>query len=460
MQSSSFIPSSNNISKNFWRYTIPSVAAMLVNGLYQIVDGIFVGHYVGYQGLAAINMAWPITFVLSGLGLMIGIGSGTLISIARGEQSMTNAQRAFNTGLILTFIISCLSFAAFAFFGGYFLQLQGAQQDIKHLALDYVSTFGNAAFITVLAGAMPMLIRNDDSPKIATALLVIGALTNIVLDYVFLGLMGWELKGAAIATLIAQGITCAGGLIYFCSQYSTLKLKISLPQFSWSESQKIMSLGSSALIMYLYGSFVVALHNYQFMVYGTELTVGAFAIVGYMMTMYYLVAEGIGEGLQPPVSYYYGAKKPQYIRQTLILAIKATVIAGIAWFLLLTSFPSTLISLFNNSNSALTLEATQGIRLHLFAMFLDGFIVLATMYFMSVNQASKALVISISNMLIQLPFLYFLPKFLGVAGVWLTMPISTMVLSVVVGAMVWKDINQRCSCHDDSDLVPAQLIEE
>ncbi|WP_419207938.1 MATE family efflux transporter [Photobacterium leiognathi subsp. mandapamensis] len=207
------------------------------------------------------NMAWPITFVLSGLGLMIGIGSGTLISIARGEQSMTNAHRAFNTGLILTFIISCLSFAAFAFFGGYFLQLQGAQQDIKHLALDYVSTFGNAAFITVLAGAMPMLIRNDDSPKIATALLVIGALTNIVLDYVFLGLMGWELKGAAIATLIAQGITCVGGLIYFCSQYSTLKLKISLPQFSWSESQKIMSLGSSALIMYLYGSFVVALHN-------------------------------------------------------------------------------------------------------------------------------------------------------------------------------------------------------
>lgn len=448
MHSNEPMPSSSNISKNFWRYTIPSIAAMMVNGLYQIVDGIFVGHYVGYQGLAAINMAWPITFVLSGLGLMIGIGSGTLISIARGEQKQLNAQRAFNTGLILTFIISCLSFAAFTFFGDYFLQLQGAQQNIKFLALDYVSTFGNAAFITVLAGAMPMLIRNDDSPKIATTLLVIGALTNILLDYVFLGLMGWELKGAAIATLIAQGITCVGGLIYFCSQYSTLKLKISLPDFSLSESKKIMVLGSSALIMYLYGSFVVALHNYQFMIYGTELTVGAFAIVGYMMTMYYLVAEGIGEGLQPPVSYYYGAKQPQHIRQTLILAMKTTVIAGIAWFLLLTSFPSTLISFFNSSNSALTLEATQGIRLHLFAMFLDGFIVLATMYFMSVNQASKALVISISNMLIQLPFLYFLPKLLGVVGVWLTMPVSTMVLSCIVAVIVWRDINKRCKQLD------------
>ena len=448
MHSNEPMPSSSNISKNFWRYTIPSIAAMMVNGLYQIVDGIFVGHYVGYQGLAAINMAWPITFVLSGLGLMIGIGSGTLISIARGEQNQRNAQRAFNTGLILTFIISCLSFTAFTFFGDYFLQLQGAQQNIKHLALDYVSTFGNAAFITVLAGAMPMLIRNDDSPKIATTLLVIGALTNILLDYVFLGLMGWELKGAAIATLIAQGITCVGGLIYFCSQYSTLKLKILLLDFSLSESKKIMVLGSSALIMYLYGSFVVALHNYQFMIYGTELTVGAFAIVGYMMTMYYLVAEGIGEGLQPPVSYYYGAKQPQHIRQTLFLAMKTTVIAGIAWFLLLTSFPSTLISLFNSSNSALTLEAIQGIRLHLFAMFLDGFIVLATMYFMSVNQASKALVISISNMLIQLPFLYFLPKLLGVVGVWLTMPVSTMVLSCIVAVIVWRDINKRCKQLD------------
>ena len=204
-----------------------------------------------------------------------------------------------------------------------------------------------------------------------------------------------------------------------------------------------MSLGSSVLIMYLYASFVVALHNYQFMQYGTELTVSAFAIVGYMMTLYYLVAEGIAEGMQPPVSYYYGAKQPQNISKTTFLAIKVTIIAGISWFALLYSFPHTLIGLFNSGYAALTSEAVSGIQLHLFAMFLDGLIVLATVYFMSVDKAGKALTISISNMLVQLPFLYFLPQWLGVNGVWLSMPLSTILLSIIVLPMVWHDLQQR-----------------
>lgn len=446
MQSTAFL-SDRSISNNFWRYTLPAIAAMMVNGLYQIVDGIFVGHYVGYQGLAAINVAWPITYVLSGLGLMIGIGSGTLISIARGKNSHVEAQQALTNGFILIGAFSLGSLLIFALFSDTLLQLQGAENTIKDLAHDYVASFGHAALITVLAGAMPMLIRNDESPKIATGLLILGALTNIVLDYVFLGIFGWALQGAAVATLIAQGITCVGGIIYFCSPISHLKLTLALRDFSLTQSQKIIALGASALIMYLYASFVVALHNYQFMTYGTELTVGAFAIVGYMMTLYYLVAEGVGEGLQPPVSYYFGAKQPHAIRRTLQLAIKTTLFAGIGWFVLLSSFPATLISLFNSDNAALTLEATQGIRLHLFAMCLDGFIVLATMYFMAVDQAAKALVISISNMLIQLPFLFILPKWLGVNGVWLSMPLSTVVLSSIVGVMVWRDIRCRLSAQ-------------
>lgn len=436
-------PPTLTISQNFWRYAIPSIAAMLVTGLYQIVDGIFVGHYVGYQGLAAINMAWPITYLLSGLGLMIGIGGGTLISIARGENNPQHAQRALDHAVLLIAAVSVIALVLFVQFGETLLTIQGANHAIKTLAFQYVQSFGWAAFITIFAGAIPMLIRNDDSPKIATGLLITGALTNIVLDYLFIGIFKWQLQGAAIATIIAQAITVIGGIIYFYSSRSPLTINFTVKSIQFNYCWKIISLGSSVLIMYLYASFVVALHNYQFMQYGTELTVGAFAIVGYMMTLYYLVAEGIAEGMQPPVSYYYGAKQPQKISKTTYLAIKVTIIAGITWFALLYSFPRTLIGLFNSGNTALTSEAVGGIQLHLFAMFLDGLIVLATVYFMSVDKAGKALTISVSNMLVQLPFLYFLPQWLGVNGVWLSMPLSTILLSLFVLPMVWHDLQQR-----------------
>ncbi|SMY35145.1 MATE family efflux transporter [Photobacterium andalusiense] len=436
-------PPKLTISQNFWRYAIPSIAAMLVTGLYQIVDGIFVGHYVGYQGLAAINMAWPITYLLSGLGLMIGIGGGTLISIARGEKNAQHAQRTLDHAVLLIVTVSVIALVFFALFGETLLTIQGANHTIKAFALQYVQSFGWAAFITIFAGAIPMLIRNDNSPKIATGLLIAGALTNIVLDYIFIGLFQWQLQGAAVATIIAQAVTVTGGIIYFYSSRSPLTMHLTITNIQLSHCWKIMSLGSSVLIMYLYTSFVVALHNYQFIQYGTELTVSAFAIVGYMMTLYYLVAEGIAEGMQPPVSYYYGAKQPQNISKTTYLAIKVTIIAGISWFALLYSFPQTLIGLFNSANTALTSTAVNGIKLHLFAMFLDGLIVLATVYFMSVDKAGKALTISVSNMLIQLPFLYFLPQWLGVNGVWLSMPLSTILLNLFVLPMVWHDLQQR-----------------
>ena len=195
--------------------------------------------------------------------------------------------------------------------------------------------------------------------------------------------------------------------------------------------------------MYLYTSFVFALHNRLFMEYGSPITVGAFAIVGYLMVLYYFVAEGLGEGMQPPVSYFFGAKQTENIKKVLVLATKVTITAGIAWLLILNLFPSTIIGLFNAEDTSLIQEATSGIRLHLFAMFLDGYLVLAIMFFMAVNQGKKALGISVGNMLIKLPLLFFLPPWLGVKGVWLAMPISNVLMFIIVAPMVWHHLNNN-----------------
>ena len=447
-QNKTELTSDAEIKRSFWRYAIPSIAAMLVSGLYQIIDGIFVGHYVGVEGLAGINMAWPITFVVSGLGLMVGMGGGSLISIKRGEADKDAAQKAFNVSFFLIILLALLSGVALSLWGADLLRVQGGKDVIFELGFNYVTVFANATIVTIMAAAIPMLIRNDESPNVATALMILGALLNIVLDYVFIGLWQWQLEGAALATIIAQSIVCIVGIGYFLSKYSRLKLDRSVIMIDPRMATKVMSLGASTLVMYVYTSFVFALHNRLFMQYGTSVTVGAFAIVGYIMTVYYLIAEGIAEGMQPPVSYYFGALQFENIKKMLLMSIKVTVITGVGFIVILNVMPNLIIRLFTSDyftseSAALIAAAKNGIHLHLFAMFLDGIIVLASVYFMAIGKGAKALAISVGNMLIQLPFLYFLPQWLGVNGVWLALPLSNIVLFVIVAPLVWHDIKQR-----------------
>ncbi|ACA84441.1 MATE family efflux transporter [Shewanella woodyi] len=441
---------SSSISRTFWRYAIPSVAAMLVNGLYQIVDGIFIGQYVGYQGLAGINMAWPIIYIFAGIGLMIGMGSGSLLSINRGENSLTgDDKKLVSTKVNNTLASALLLVIGFGLIGSIVLNLsvdtlllmQGGSGQTLLMAQQYTTPFTWSLVFTILAAAIPILVRNDESPNIATGLMVMGACLNIVLDYLLIVQFNMALQGAAIATISAQISVSILGIGYFISSKTDFKFNASAFIFSPKLAGKIMILGASSFVMYLYTSFVFALHNRLFMEYGSSLTVGAFAIVGYLMVLYYFVAEGLGEGMQPPVSFFFGAREPKNIKRMFQLAAKVSISAGLLWVLILNLFPEAIIGLFNSEDRALMTETIVGIQLHLFAMFLDGFVVLAIMYFMAVNQGGRSLWISVGNMVVQLPFLFILPKVFGINGVWLAMPVSNLVIFAVVAPMVWRHLN-------------------
>ncbi|WP_299492171.1 MATE family efflux transporter [uncultured Shewanella sp.] len=437
--------SSNNMNRTFWRYAIPSIAAMLVNGVYQVVDGIFIGHYIGQQGLASVSMVWPIIYVIAGLGLMIGMGAGSLLSMTRG-QSEKEGMPVSQKSIVDILCSSSLLMVVMGFFvaltlmlwGRDFLKLQGGEGEVLLIAEQYLSLFIGGGFITILASAMPIFIRNNDAPTLATTLLIIGALLNIILDYLFIVQFDLGLKGAAIATLSAQFSVCIGGIFYFLSKQSNIHFKRDYITFNFSLVKKIVLLGASSLVMYLYVSFVFALHNRLFMQYGTTVNLGAFAIVGYLMVLYYLVAEGLAEGMQPLVSFFHGASQPQKIKAVVILSIKATIITGLVWIAILNIFPHTMIGMFNDFDEQLIQEATLGIRLHLFAMFLDGIVVLASMYFMAVGLGGRSLWIAIGNLLTQLPLLYFLPKWFGITGIWLVLPLSTIIMFIVVVPMLWR----------------------
>lgn len=437
------IMSNEPMAKVFWRFAIPSVTAMVVNGLYQIVDGMFVGHYIGYQGLAGINLAWPLIGIIAGMGMMIGMGGGSLISISRGESHYEKSRLAVSTSLWLSVFLGVLISIILYRFGVCVLQLQGAENEVLRLGSEYVSVFSWGAIFTVASAALPMLIRNDNSPNTATAIMAIGALINIALDYLFIGILGLELKGAAIATLLSQLFVIIIALGYFFSKYAQTRLSLNACYFDRNLAIRSITLGSSSLLMFFYFSFISAIHNKLLLHYGTPIHVGAFAVIVYIGVIYYLTAEGIANGMQPLASYFYGSKQGDKVISVLTIAIKSVVTLGVAVVIVLYMFPNFIVGFFSQGDPNLLEAAVHGMKIHLLGLALDGFIFVASVYFVSVDQGGKALGISACNMIIQLPFLYLLPNWFGIDGVWLSVPLSNLVLSLIIAPVLWNDIRSK-----------------
>ncbi|EKO3950759.1 MATE family efflux transporter [Vibrio fluvialis] len=431
-----------SIYRQFLRYAIPTVAAMLVNGLYQVVDGIFIGHYVGAEGLAGINVAWPVIGTILGMGMLVGVGTGALASIKQGEKDLHSAKRILATGLLTLVMLAPIVATILWFFADDFLRWQGAQGRTFELGMQYLQILIIGCVFTLGSIAMPFLLRNDDSPNLATLLMVVGALCNIVLDYVLIAWLQWELTGAAIATAISQLIVTSLGFSYFFSKRSKLRLTRACLSMEWRYLPKIFAIGVSSFFMYAYGSTMVALHNSLIIQYGNAVMVGAYAILGYIVTVYYLTVEGIANGMQPLASFNHGARQYDNIRRLLKVAMSIAVLGGVVFVLMINLFPEQVIGIFNSNDPRLMEGAVFALKLHMFALFLDGFLVVSAAYYQATNHGGKAMFVTVGNMMVQLPFLYILPKLYGITGVWIAFPLSNIALSCVVGVMLWRDVSR------------------
>ncbi|MBY7983900.1 MATE family efflux transporter [Vibrio fluvialis] len=431
-----------SIYRQFLRYAIPTVAAMLVNGLYQVVDGIFIGHYVGAEGLAGINVAWPVIGTILGMGMLVGVGTGALASIKQGEKDLHSAKRILATGLLTLVMLAPIVATILWFFADDFLRWQGAQGRTFELGIQYLQILIIGCVFTLGSIAMPFLLRNDDSPNLATLLMVVGALCNIVLDYVLIAWLQWELTGAAIATAISQLIVTGLGFSYFFSKRAKLRLTRACLSMEWRYLPKIFAIGVSSFFMYAYGSTMVALHNSLIIQYGNAVMVGAYAILGYIVTVYYLTVEGIANGMQPLASFNHGARQYGNIRRLLKVAMSIAVLGGVVFVLMINLFPEQVIGIFNSNDPRLMEGAVFALKLHMFALFLDGFLVVSAAYYQATNHGGKAMFVTVGNMMVQLPFLYILPKLYGITGVWIAFPLSNIALSCVVGVMLWRDVSR------------------
>ncbi|TYT75145.1 MATE family efflux transporter [Desulfobotulus mexicanus] len=433
---------SGSVSRMFWRYTIPSVSALLISATYLIVDGIFIGHAMGGEGLAAINMSWPWIGILLAIGMMIGIGTGVQCGIAQGEGDLLKASRILGQGIWALVLLGLASGLMLVNFSTFFLVLQGAEDSVASFGRDYLRVMGFAAPVVLASIAIPFWVRNLGAPGFATLCMGTGAVANMLLDYLFIMHLGWELKGAAVATVLAESLSIAMGLFFIFSTRSRVPLKQGFLKPRPIIMARVLATGLSSMLMYVYISFVVLLHNMLFMTYGGTLQVAAFTIVGYVLTLYYMFAEGVAGGMQPLVSFYKGSEKSTNIRQVVRLAMTVALGVGIIMTCTVMLVPGLAVWFFVSGDPELSAAASLGMRLHLFALFLDGFIVLTASFFQSMGMAKKATMTTLGNMFIQLPFLFMLPKIIGLQGVWMALPLSNVLFASIIFFLFFREMKK------------------
>lgn len=422
---------------HFARFVIPTVLAMLISGTYQVIDGIFVGHFIGADGLAGINIGWPLITALLGYGLMVGIGIGSLTSLANGEGNLERASCTLGQMGILILLPSAFIGGLLYYFAADLIYFMGANAHSSDMAISFLQIFAICAPLVVGSITTPFIVRNLGAPKEATIFMAIGVLLNVLFSFLFIGYWQLELRGAAIASVIGETVAMILGLRYILSRRSHIILKPRHFMPNWHLLAKICINGVSSFFMYIYIGAIMIMHNYMFLKYGDTNTVAAYAVTEYLLVIYYLIAEGIANGMQPIISDAYGANRLHSVRAILRMTLIVGIGFGAIFTLVLQIFPAFFVDLFIESDPILASIAISAVHMNLFVMFLEGFFILAAAFFQALGEGHKAVYITLGNILIQVPFLIFMPLWIGVNGVWLTMPISSIALTIPIGMMTW-----------------------
>ncbi|WP_459202213.1 MATE family efflux transporter [Methanococcus sp. CF] len=429
--------STENINKLITKYAIPSIIGFVVLGIYIVVDGIFLGNFVGSEAIAAVTVAIPFSFVMTGFAIMFGIGASAHISMKLGAKKKEEAEKILKTVFYLIFIGGLLLTVAGLVLIKPLLVAFGITGDLLESSYTYLKLIYFACIFVMFKVGLDPIVRNDGFPKKAMITVVLSSLLNIIFDAVFIVFFGWGVFGAALASVIGETF---GALIYihhFLGGKSHLKLDLSA-KFKDLKSEleivkNIVSVGISPFILEISASVVMMLHTIQFLKYGSPLDVSAYGIVSYIFALVMLVYMGLCNGVQPLISYNYGAKEYLRVKNILKTTGILTGIIGLVSFVTLSVFPKIPIMFFNQTDVALISSTVFGLKYFAYGLSVFGLGFLIITYFQSTGKSRISNVLSLSRTAVFLiPLLVILPMYLGITGIWISQPIAE-VLTLLCG---------------------------
>lgn len=420
------------ISRLFSKMFFPTLLGLIFNALLTIIDGIFVGQGVGPDGIAAVNIIAPLFMIVTGSGLMFGIGSSVIagIAISRGDsfRASVNTTQACLCSASLILILS----AALLLFREGTARLLGCSDELMSGALDYLTWLIPGMFFLNFECIGMMVIRLDGSPKFAMFCNIIPAVINIFLDYYLIFPCGMGVKGAAIATSISITIGALMVLAYFLRFSYVIKFRWSPKNFAaniWRQVQ----IGSSAFITEIAMSVMMLTGNYMFMKYYGNSGVAAFSIACYLFPLMFMMSNAVAQSAQPIISYNYGAGASQRVRQAFALSIKVALLCGIIAFSAIAFGAKSIVQLFIDAECDAGQLACYGLPVYATCAIFFSLNISFIGYYQSIEKAFKAMLFTLMRGVIFLvPMFLIMPALFPGWGIWAAIPASEAATLLII----------------------------
>ncbi|MBM6968905.1 MATE family efflux transporter [Pseudoramibacter alactolyticus] len=435
------------------QFAVPSIIAMVVSSLYNIVDQIFIGQGVGYLGNAATNVAFPITTICLALTLLIGIGGAANFSLELGRGNDAQAEKTVGTVVWMAAIVGVTLAAVVESAMTPMLYAFGATKTVLPYAQSYVRFTGLGLPFLLLTNVMSNMIRADGSPKYSMMFMVVGAVTNTILDPIFIFGLHLGVAGAAMATALSQVLSCIIAVRYLF-QYKTVQLtRASFARPNLWDCGHIAMLGmSNSLNQVLFALVQVILnhsltHYGALSIYGTDIPLSGAGICMKVNAIVIGVFVGLAQGSQPILGFNYGARQYGRVKATFKLAVKYSFIISVIAFVAFQFFPKTIVSLFGAADNRLYMRFTVlFMRTFLCTVLINGVQLLSSNFFSAIGKPARGIVLSLSRqVLFLIPMILILPLKWGIVGIMWSAPmadLASFVLSLVLDRIEFRKMDQ------------------
>lgn len=443
LKSSATALGTERIRKLLVQYAVPAVIAMTASSLYNMVDSIFIGHGVGPLAISGLALTFPLMNLAAAFGSLVGVGAATLVSMRLGQRDYDTARAVLGNVVVLNTIIG-LGFGALALaFLDPILYFFGASDATIGYAREYMTIILAGNVVTHMYLGLNSVLRASGHPRKSMYATINTVVINTALDPIFIFGFGWGIRGAAIATILAQIVSLLWQFRILSDKNELLHFRRGIYRLKGRIVRDMLAIGMSPFLMNLAACFIVILINKGLKQYGGDLMIGAYGIVNRLGFFFVMIVMGVNQGMQPIAGYNFGARQYERVLRVLKLTIIGATGVTTAGFLIGELLPRLAVSLFTKDEELIRLAAT-GMRLAFVFFPIIGFQMVATNFFQSIGMAGKAIFLSLSRQLLfLLPGLLLLPRLLerytewsGGWGVWCAMPLSDLLAATVAFFML------------------------
>ncbi len=428
------------IGRLMMKLAVPATVSMLVNALYNLVDTIFIGRGIGYLAIGGLTIVFPVQTLIMAASLMIGVGGSSVISRSLGAKDFERAQRVAGNSFVAISALGVFVCVLGLIFINPLLRIFGATAELFPYAKEYLQVIlvGSLYFPFVISSNN--IIRAEGKARVAMVSMLIGAVGNVILDYIFIFPFQMGVFGAALATILSQLASAIFVFLYFKRGHSTLQVQLRHLKPEREILREITTVGFASFARNSAGSLIIIIVNNLLGVYGGNMAISIYGIIQRFTKVLFLPLFGIVQGMQPIVGYNYGAKNLSRVKRTVRLSIISSMLFAVTSSGLAQLFPDQLIRLFS-TEAVLIKEGVYALRLVILMVPIVAVQIVGAAFFQAIGKVIPAIILTLSReILLFIPFVLILPRFFGLFGIWVSFPVADFFAALITTILLIREM--------------------